>query len=312
MSIKSNRYTVCVMPESGGAARQFQISIKAVTFAAVFFLCILGALGALSYDYYNKLNLNKKVKSLQALVEKQNSEIRLQRTQIQKSAKDLDSLNQSLARLQEFGKKVGALASWGGDEDSTGLMAMGGSLPDNIEPSIPTEARHTGLAREMNNQAVELAAVTTNMEKSYGSLYQYLEEKKDILACTPSIKPFKDGWYTSRFGYRKSPFTGLREFHKGIDVGAAKGTPVLAPANGRVIFSGKNGGFGITIVVDHGHGYKTRYAHLQKTLKKKGERVKRGETIALVGNTGRSTGPHLHYEVHLNGIPVNPRRYILN
>jgi murein DD-endopeptidase MepM/ murein hydrolase activator NlpD len=117
---------------------------------------------------------------------------------------------------------------------------------------------------------------------------------------------------TSRFGYRKSPFTGRRELHKGLDIASRKGTPILATANGVVTFAGKKGLLGLTIVIDHGHGMKTRYGHNHKLLKKRGDKVKRWEPVALMGSTGRSTGPHTHYEVHLNGIPVNPEKYILN
>jgi murein DD-endopeptidase MepM/ murein hydrolase activator NlpD len=100
--------------------------------------------------------------------------------------------------------------------------------------------------------------------------------------------------------------------HKGLDIAARKGTPILATADGIVTFAGKKGLLGKTIVIDHGHGMKTRYGHNHKLLKKRGDRVKRWEPIALMGSSGRSTGPHTHYEVHLNGVPVNPEKYILN
>jgi murein DD-endopeptidase MepM/ murein hydrolase activator NlpD len=135
------------------------------------------------------------------------------------------------------------------------------------------------------------------------------------LASTPAIRPLSGdakSWVTSRFGYRKSPFTGRREFHKGLDIASRKGTPILATADGVVTFAGKKGLLGMTIVIDHGHGMKTRYGHNHELLKKRGDKVKRWEPIALMGSSGRSTGPHTHYEVHLNGIPVNPEKYILN
>jgi murein DD-endopeptidase MepM/ murein hydrolase activator NlpD len=117
---------------------------------------------------------------------------------------------------------------------------------------------------------------------------------------------------TSRFGRRVSPFTGRKELHKGVDIANRKGTAVLATANGVVSYAGKKGTMGNILVIDHGHGIVTRYAHLSKALKKRGEKVKRGDIVAQMGNSGRSTGPHLHYEVHLNGVPVNPAKYILN
>jgi murein DD-endopeptidase MepM/ murein hydrolase activator NlpD len=141
-------------------------------------------------------------------------------------------------------------------------------------------------------------------------LFQYLEDQKVLLASTPSIWPTK-GWLSSRFGYRISPFTERKEMHKGIDISSRLGTPVIAPADGVVISSGRNGSFGKMVSIRHGNGFLTKYAHLQKILVKKGQAVKRGEKIGLVGKTGRSTGPHLHYEVHLKGVPLNPLRYIV-
>ena len=117
---------------------------------------------------------------------------------------------------------------------------------------------------------------------------------------------------SSRFGNRLSPFTGRKEFHKGIDIATKMGAPIIAPANGIVSHIGYDRGYGKILTINHGYGIKTRYAHLKKILVKKGQYVKRDQKIALVGNTGRSTGSHLHYEVHLNRVSVNPLNYILN
>ena len=100
--------------------------------------------------------------------------------------------------------------------------------------------------------------------------------------------------------------------HKGVDIAARRGTPVKATADGKVTFSGSKGLLGKTVIIDHGHGIVTRYGHLNEILKKRGDEVKRGDVIGEVGSTGRTTGSHLHYEVHLNGVPVNPVKYILN
>jgi murein DD-endopeptidase MepM/ murein hydrolase activator NlpD len=147
-------------------------------------------------------------------------------------------------------------------------------------------------------------------EKQKAELHRFLEDQKVLLASTPSIWPAQ-GWLSSRFGYRQSPFTGQKEFHKGIDISARMNAPIVAPASGIVTYVGKDGGYGRVVRINHGHGVMTLFGHIEKALVKKGQRVKRGETIALVGNTGRSTGPHVHYEVHLNGVPVSPLRYIL-
>ena len=165
--------------------------------------------------------------------------------------------------------------------------------------------------REMHRQVDELNTVSQRQENRFGRLLDKLEGQRNLLASTPAIRPTV-GWMTSRFGHRISPFTGRKEFHKGIDIAHRHGTAILATADGIVSFAGKKGAMGNVLVIDHGHGMITRYAHLSKPLKERGEKVKRGDIIAQMGSSGRSTGPHLHYEVHLNGVPVNPSQYILN
>ncbi len=141
-------------------------------------------------------------------------------------------------------------------------------------------------------------------------LLESLSSRLSLLQATPSLNP-TNGWFTSKFGYRRSPFTGRLVMHAGLDIAANPGTPVLAPADGIVSFSGFDGGYGKLISIDHGRGIVTRYGHLSKIYTQIGQKIKRGDMIGAVGNTGRSTGPHLHYEVRMNGIPVNPTNYIL-
>jgi murein DD-endopeptidase MepM/ murein hydrolase activator NlpD len=111
---------------------------------------------------------------------------------------------------------------------------------------------------------------------------------------------------------RLDPFTGYKEMHRGIDIANHRGTPIIATADGRVASIGKNSGLGKTVVLNHGYGFRTRYAHLHEIKVKRGQTVKRGDVIALMGSTGWATGPHLHYEVIRNGKTLNPIKYILN
>ncbi|MEC8957123.1 MAG: M23 family metallopeptidase, partial [Nitrospinota bacterium] len=145
---------------------------------------------------------------------------------------------------------------------------------------------------------------------SFQELDNFFKNQKSLLSSTPSIWPAR-GWVTSGFGFRKSPFTGLREKHEGWDIAARAGSKVRATADGEVVVEGREYGYGNMVEVDHGYGVMTRYGHNSKHLVKVGDRVKRGQVIALVGNTGRSTGPHVHYEVLLHGVPVSPKNYIL-
>lgn len=148
------------------------------------------------------------------------------------------------------------------------------------------------------------------MEGKIHELDQYLLDKESFLNSTPTILP-ADGWITSYYGQRISPYLGKLKMHEGLDVGAAYGTAVNAPADGIVTFSGEKAGFGKFVQIDHGYGIETIYAHNQSLHVKPGQKVKRGTLLAGVGNTGHSTGPHLHYEVRVNGIAVDPLYFIL-
>ena len=153
--------------------------------------------------------------------------------------------------------------------------------------------------------------VASDLEMRIHKLDQYLLDKESILKSTPTILP-TNGWITSYFGHRISPTAGVRKMHEGLDVGANYGTPIVAPADGIVTYAGNKAGFGLFVQVDHGYGIETIYAHSQKILTKNGARVERGDILAKVGSSGYSTGPHLHYEVRVNGIAVDPLYFILD
>jgi murein DD-endopeptidase MepM/ murein hydrolase activator NlpD len=148
-------------------------------------------------------------------------------------------------------------------------------------------------------------------ESSLQSLQAYFQEQRSLLAATPSIWPLR-GAVTSDFGTRADPFNHeAGTAHSGLDVHGQLGAPVVAPSDGTVVFAALEGGYGNVVVIDHGHGIKTRYGHLSAFKVKPGQKVRRGEQIAAVGSTGHSTGPHLHYEVRVNGVAQNPRKFIL-
>lgn len=148
-------------------------------------------------------------------------------------------------------------------------------------------------------------------EQSVLDLWESLSERQSLLNSTPNIRPAK-GWFTSRFGYRVSPFTGRSALHQGLDIAAAPGSPVYAPADGIVTYAGYDEGYGKMITIDHGYGVTTRFGHNSQLYVQLGQKVSRWDVIASVGNTGRSTGPHLHYEVRVNGVPRDPGLYILD
>lgn len=148
-------------------------------------------------------------------------------------------------------------------------------------------------------------------EQSVIDLWEGLSERQALINATPNIRPAR-GWLTSGFGYRISPFTGKPALHAGLDIAAAPGSPVYAPADGMVIFAAYDDSYGKLVSVDHGYGVTTRFGHLSQIYVQVGQRVSKWDVIGAVGNTGRSTGPHLHYEVRVNGTPVDPANYILD
>ena len=275
--------------------------------------CIAGiaVLALFAYDYFDLSQKSFFNRTLQATITQQQQEIGSQRKQIQNFGDELNRLKSRLANLKSSEKKLRIIANLDSTKEQEGVFGIGGSLPEDLDTKIDLAEQHNSLVREMHEQVEQLHAAISSQGEVFSRLLRHLEDQQSILACTPSIRP-TEGWITSKFGHRKSPFTGQREFHRGLDIATRKKSPVFATANGVITFVGTKGLLGRVIIIDHGYGIITRYGHLYKALKKKGEKVRRGEKIGLVGSTGRTTGPHVHYEVRLNGIPVNPEKYILD
>jgi murein DD-endopeptidase MepM/ murein hydrolase activator NlpD len=162
---------------------------------------------------------------------------------------------------------------------------------------------------DLSETIASLSDKLQERENSLSELVDMLEEQRLLYLSTPSVMPV-NGWISSKFGYRISPFTNRKVFHEGIDIAAMYGAEVKATANGLVIFAGYKPGYGNLVTIDHGFGFVTRYAHNSKILVKVGDKVSKGDVIAKVGNSGKSTGPHCHYEVLVNGVPVNPVKFI--
>ena len=304
------RISFCIIGNTGGRVRQYAAS--KTTLRGLAFLCLvfIAVLAYVVYDYKNLRHTSFNTFQLEGSVASQLEEIKSQRKQIQTFAKEINSLKIKLTALKNTEEKIRVIANLEpGTQD--GLFGVGGSLPEDLETNLDLERKHNSLVREMHEQAEHLSAAFTNQSRGFESLLKHLEDQRNLLACTPAIRP-TDGWVTSRFGHRSSPFTDKREFHKGLDIATRKGTPIVATANGVVSYVGWKGQLGRVVIIDHGYGIVTRYGHTKKALVKSGETVKRGQKIAIVGSSGRTTGPHVHYEVLLNGLPVNPKKYILN
>ena len=299
------------MSNTGSRANQISFPGIVLGLAAVFVVLILVITAYFVYDYQKLKSVHITNQLLHEQINAQQGIIANQNTQIQTFASEINKLKSKVVTLNNFEEKIRVIANLDQRKDQGGLFGVGGSIPADLSTDIDLQRRQTSLLREMHLQVDQLNVATTGQKSGFSTLLDALEGQKNLLASTPAIRPSK-GWLTSKFGYRISPFTGRREMHKGLDIANREGTQVIAPADGTVKFVGRRGLMGKTMLIDHGHGMVTRYGHLKAYLKKRGEPVKRGEAIAEMGNTGRSTGPHLHYEVHLNGVPVNPIKYIIN
>jgi murein DD-endopeptidase MepM/ murein hydrolase activator NlpD len=198
-----------------------------------------------------------------------------------------------------------------GPEKDALEVSKGFSPEDPTDVSGGAEAPPNSVASHVQHELTWLQQEAVSQERALEQLSEAANARSARWASTPSVWPVK-GWVTSGFGPRISPFTGQPAMHEGVDIGAAPNSAVLAPAAGRVTVTGSDGKMGNVIGIDHGYGIETQYGHLSKVLVKSGQKVKRGDLIGLVGSSGFSTGPHLHYLIKINNQPVNPQRYILN
>lgn len=229
------------------------------------------------------------------------------------------TLKLAIGPLPRTGTAVTGTDAVGAERAPAGVpMGMGPEQDSIFFKKPPTDELQGELTVEGQRDYASLAiridqAVneTTVREQGILELWETLSERQSLLAATPSIKPAR-GWFTSKFGYRISPFTNRPVMHNGLDIAAAPGAPIYAPADGVVSFAGYDPGYGKLVSIDHGYGVITRYGHTSQIFVEVGQKIKRRDLIAAVGNTGRSTGPHLHYEVRVNNVPVDPHNYVLD
>lgn len=227
-----------------------------------------------------------------------------QRRQTVSLAEKITVLSQDLERVKKFDSKLRLMMNMEKDPADVG------DEPGDFSRAYLPLHRQELAARKMQDFLDKLSESTRLEEVRQQDLLRALRDNRTILAAMPTIWPVT-GFISSSFGGRMSPFGRGGQFHKGLDISNRIGTPIVASAEGSVILSGPDGAYGNSVEINHGGGIVTKYAHMQRATVRQGEWVKRGQIIGYVGMSGRTTGPHLHYEVRLNGAPVNPMRYIL-
>ncbi|MEJ2723039.1 MAG: M23 family metallopeptidase [Deltaproteobacteria bacterium] len=249
-------------------------------------------------------------------LEKENQSAKFQ---VEEQRKKIDHLNKELLKIRE---KAGFIQNFLGLEpqgSGQGTIGQGGLeiAPQDFhsESDLSGSENLTLMNAYRSNFSDFLSPPEIRrLDGDLQEIITTLQERRDKLEHTPSISPVdpQHSWISSPFGMRISPFTGKKQFHTGIDIAGWKGTPIVAPAKGKVVFVGKNGSLGLTVKIRHNAAYETEYGHLLKASVKKGQNVERGEMIACMGNSGRSTGYHLHYELHKNGKCINPFHHMMD
>ncbi len=291
-------YTIMIVPENAQKPKQFHVPawLIRVTLILLPILILLAITILLDYRYIgSQVSENR---DLQA-------ENRRLRQDVQLYQSRLDSMESSLERIENFSSRLKMI---------TNLMDRD-QLSQQVESPLPSsviaEKQTTPSTNPVEINFDQLTNRSYGLEQNLHELYELLSDQRSFLNALPTKKP-SDGVFTSGFGIRVSPMgDGAEKMHEGLDIAAGVGTPIHTPAAGTIIFAGKKSGYGQIVMIDHGYGLETWYGHTSRILVKPGQKIKRGQTIALIGNSGRSTGAHVHYEVHVNGIPVDPINYIL-
>jgi len=290
-------YTFIVIPHASTRLHKWKLPVLALYFLALIGIVSFFVTVGLGFNYAKMAFKAADYDKLQT----ENTDLKVQKQNLEVATR---KLGEKISNLESTSQKIQTLIENDSATKSGKLNgpAVGGSKVDYTTAEL---LRSSNLQERVDL----LKDRTADMESHLSLLEQVAQQRANILLHTPSIWPIK-GAITSHYGNRADPFNGEAELHLGLDISALYNAQIHAPADGVVLYSERKAAYGNLLIVDHGNGLTTRYGHLSRSLVTIGQRVKRGDVIALVGTTGRSTAPHLHYEVRKNDRPVNPRTYL--
>ncbi len=289
-----------LIPGSREKMRQFSISYSFIISCAVIIAFLFFANIYLTSSYVNSRSDAGEIERLRS----ENTFLTEKYQELNGHVDEIKSMYGELVDKEVVIRNIFNLPEISSDERQLGIGGPEAKLSTSLSEAVE-------LAYETQTEIDALLRLARFENEKYEEIYDNLVEKKSILDHTPSIIPCR-GYRTRGFGMKNDPFTGYKQFHAGIDIANKTGTPIYASADGIVSFAGASGGLGKLITINHGYGYKSRYGHLNTIKVRRGQKIRRGDLIGLMGSTGYSTGPHLHYEVLKDGKRVNPLEYILN
>ena len=297
-------YTVIVMPRRRG--REFQLRLPRGAF-------VLAAVLAVLYLLPGAWVLVQSVQLQQEAAGFDNLERRYWEQQVaaRKLANEVERFRAQVADLRQLDYQLRVITDLGVERPSPSQYGIGGSMDGRGAPLPQRTAATDGSLLASAAEGLDgLEEIAQYQEESFNNLKTFLSTQRDLIQHSPHRWPVP-GFVSSGYGDRLDPFTGLMTPHHGIDIVAPRGTVVKAPAKGIVTFAGVDPTLGNMLVIDHGYGVITRYGHNEALLVHEGQRVERGDSITLVGSSGQSTGPHLHYEIRINDIAIDPRKFLI-
>lgn len=301
------KFTFIIVPHNGKNTKQFKLnklliysSLTLITSASIFFITATFYLFSENTLLVETLQIkNDEINNLNIITDQQKAEIE----ELKNTSK---MVMDKLSQLYALENKVRNMVGLKNVAKENNLLKVSRSF-DRTNSYIGGSGFYSDLT---NDKSVDEITNLIDLQKdNYDNFIKELEKQLKYLECRPDKWPVS-GRITSKFGYRIHPISGKRQFHDGLDIANDSGTKIVAAGSGIVTYSGWNGGYGRVIIISHGYGYKSVYAHNRKNLVAVGERVKKGQVIAELGNTGRSTGPHLHFEVYYKGNKIDPLKIL--
>jgi murein DD-endopeptidase MepM/ murein hydrolase activator NlpD len=303
--MKQSHLTFLYMPANGDDYKTIRVPRWLVYAAVTFGVFLLGLVGFTIYGTISQITHSHELTA----AERENAWLA---EKLDDYAGQIESLKQQVQQNFDFQKKARLLANLDDLTEDVTEVGVGGPGLDPLGRYVPSADGLHDQLRGLHMDIGKLSRQAHLQRESFEEIIDKLAANRRLLDATPSIRPVSSGYLSSRFGRRMDPFTGRTTWHYGVDYSARLGTPIFAAADGTVSFAGKWYEFGWTVEVSHGYGFVTRYAHCSKLLVHAGQRIKRGEVIARVGSSGRSTATHLHYEVLVDGARKNPLAYVLS
>lgn len=310
MAKKPKSFTVVIVPNSQGKVRRITIPRFLITTAAIGLIICSFVLFYFVGEYKIVKEKLASFKNLQRLTQ-------VQQEKIVSLNRKVAQFGETLNKLEEMEKRIKAMAGGGGRSEGISEDLRGDvqdkynkyKLLDSFTPG-QIMANSLKVIDKMENELNFLKNKASLQKRNLARIEELIKNKKALFACTPNIFPVK-GWISAGYGVRINPFSGRKERHEAIDIVASWGEPVIAACRGKVVLAGWKDFYGLMIRVENEYGYSTVYAHLSKILVEKGQRVKKGQVIGKVGSSGRSTGPHLHFEVWEGDETVDPLKLMV-